>query len=305
MHPNVDKGAGKIDFRALRDGKPLFYLEATLAAQSDEEKANKARENQVYEALNGVNSPNFFIGVEVQGAPTSPPPARKMKRFLERQLASLDPDEVANQYSQGGGRAVPSWLWEHDGWQIRFFPIAKSKSARGKTGVRSLGVKMRGMAEVFSHIKIRESIRDKASRYGGVDLPYIVAINVIDDFIVDDIDISNALFGEEQVTYKLHKDGRVKPYPGRQPNGAWYGRNGPQNQRVSAALIAVNLKPPTIARETPVLWHNPWALSPLSLDMWHLAQLNPDFKNNRLVKRDGKSGWQLLGLDPDWPTSRE
>ncbi len=131
-------------------------------------------------------------------------------------------------------------------------------------------------------------------------MPYIVAINVINEFGVDNIDISNALFGEEQIIF-IRKNRVTEELFQRKPNGAWYGPNGPQNTRVSAVLIAINLSPWKIAKITPVLWHNPWAKYPLPSDIWQLSQMVPDKKYNRLLKKKGKSIWQLLKLHSDWP----
>jgi len=304
IHPVVSNKATHPDFKVLKDGKPLFYLEATLAALSDEDTSAKARENQVYDALNRMKSPNFFVGVKVHGAPTTNPPGAKMRRFLERRLSNLDPDMIAEQFQQGGFETLPRWEWKHDDWQITFFPIPKKPEARGKPGVRPIGLQMYDARLITPHIGIKKAIQDKATKYGELDLPYIVAINVMDEFGADDIDISNALFGEEQVTLIFRGNEVIGKRPGRKPNGAWYGPDGPQNKRVSAVLIAVNLNPWKIAKVTPVLWHNPWANYPLPSDIWQLPQLIPDEKDNRLFKKDGKSAWQLLSLCPNWPITK-
>jgi len=120
IHPVVSNKATHPDFKVLKDGKPLFYLEATLAALSDEDTSTKARENQVYDALNRMKSPNFFIGVKVHKAPTSNPPGAKIRRFLERKLSNLDPDIIAKQFEQGGFEALPRWKWRQDDWQSTF-----------------------------------------------------------------------------------------------------------------------------------------------------------------------------------------
>lgn len=43
---------------------------------------------------------------------------------------------------------------------------------------------------------IRKAI-DEKSRYGSLDHPYVIAINVLNEFGVDRIDVFNALFGDE------------------------------------------------------------------------------------------------------------
>jgi hypothetical protein len=301
FHPTIEGESTHPDFMVSKSGEQLFYLEAALTGLSNTEVATKARENRVYDSLNKMKSPNFFIGLRVRGAPATSPPDKKIRDSLESRLADLDPDEVAEQLKRGNLEALPSWDLEYEGWRITFIAIPKSPADRGKPGVRPIGVQIPEVIFHTPHIGIRDSIRSKASKYGELDLPYVVAINIIDEFDVDDIDISNALFGEERVTVVFDKNDSTKQHLGRKPNGAWYGPNGPHNQRVSAVLIAVNLRPWSIAKVTPILWHNPWAIYPLSQDVLSLPQLVPDSVDNQLVKRGGKSSWQLLELYPNWP----
>ncbi len=301
-HPHVSNKTTHPDFRVLKDGKPLFYLEATLATLSDEDTSAKARENQVYDTLNRMKSPKFFIGVKVHGTPTTNISGAKMRRFLERKLSGLDPDIITKQFERGGLETLPRWEWRHD-WQITFFPIPKKPEARGKLGIRPIGLQTYGGRVPTSYNGIKKSIQKKATKYGEFDLPYIIAINVINEFGVDEIDIINTLFGEEQVTI-VFCDNKIEQKPGRKPNGVWYGPNGPQNKRVSAILIAVNLTPWNIAKVTPVLWHNPWANHPLLTDTWQIPQLIPDKKDNCLLKKSGKSAWKILGLHHKWPSNK-
>lgn len=297
VHPAPGGRATHPDFKVLKDGKPLFYLEATLAAFSDEDASAKARENQVYDTINKMKSPDFFIGLKAHRAPATNPPGKKICRFLENKLSNLDPDVVAKQLEQGGLKALPHWDFEHDGWKITFFPIPKKPEARGKPGVRPIGLLMQDVHLGNSDVVIRRAIQKKANKYGKLDLPYIVAINVIDKF-ADGIDISEALFGKEEFTVSFPGNKLIGVR--RKPNGAWFGPKGPQNQRVSGALFIVDLSPWNLDEVTPCLWHNPWANRTLASDIWPLPQLIPDFKNNRLDKLEGKKSWQLLGLHPGW-----
>ncbi len=227
-----------------------------------------------------------------------------MRNFLEPQIAGLDPDKVTKQFKRGGVQALPSWHWEHEGWRITFFAIPKSTSARAKPGVRPVGLRIPELSWHSPHIGIRNSLRGKATKYGRLDLPYVVAINILDELGVDDCDISNALFGEEQVTVLSRGNDLAQPVSGRRPNGFWHGPEGLQNRRVSAVLVVVNLYPWNIAKVTPIVWHNPWASHPMPRNIWPLPQRVPDSQNNQLLKLDGRKGRELLGLRPDWPKSR-
>ena len=296
FHPQIQGETTHPDFLVKKSGNPIFYLEATLAARSDEEAAMAARKDQVYDTINRMKSPNFFICLEVTGAPNTPPRGRNLRNFLERQLADLDPDEIEKQYKHGGFQALPSWKWEHDGWEITFYPLPKIPEARGKPGVRPIGLmsdQRKTLSLITPHIGIRDSIENKASKYGKLDLPLIVAINVIDELTVDNDDIGNALFGEETYKGVLTSDGTFKLNAGRNPNGAWYGPSGPQNKRVSAVLITDNLDTRSIEGSTPVLYHNPWANHKIPKEIFSIPQLVPDNETNQLVKIEGKSIFSL------------
>ena len=64
VHPDLP-GARQThpDFLASIDGRPCFYLEATLAGPSRENLGEQARINQVYDTLNDMHSPNFFLAI--------------------------------------------------------------------------------------------------------------------------------------------------------------------------------------------------------------------------------------------------
>lgn len=77
-------------------------MEAVLASdESEAEAAANARMDAVYDALNRLESPNFFIGMELRGAPETPPPARQIRAFLEEHLVPLNPDELAQTFREG------------------------------------------------------------------------------------------------------------------------------------------------------------------------------------------------------------
>ncbi|RMF72363.1 MAG: hypothetical protein D6738_11415 [Acidobacteria bacterium] len=150
-----------------------------------------------------------------------------------------------------------------------------------------------------SHKAIRAAVCNKATRYGPLDLPYVIAVNVIAEH-VDTSDIMNALFGKEYVEIRRNADGSLDQSCGRKRDGAWFGPTGPRNTRVSAALIANNLAEWTI-HQSPVLIHNPFAAKPLPIKLWPLPQLVPDERRERLVDRSGVDVADLLDLPRPWP----
>lgn len=239
IHPNIEGTINHPDFE-VKAGELEFYLEAMLSTISDEEIAAEARKNQVYDILNRMNTPDFFIGLEVEGAPETSPPGSKLREYLERELSKLDPDQISERYTKDGRDVIPSWDWEYEGWNITFYPIPKKSEFRGETGSRPIATKIEG-GFFDLHTGIKRSIKEKASKYGVLHSPYIIAVNVWNPkHRIDNFTVMNALFGELQVNALVNKK-RQKTE--RKPNGASSGPKGPRNQKVSAVLTADNLNP--------------------------------------------------------------
>jgi len=149
IHPVLAGNTRHPDFLVESPTSGRFYLEGTLASEESEEgTAARSRMNTVYDALNRLESPNFVVGMDIVGAPATPPSARQIRDFLSQQLLQLNPEEMAELLKLGGFAALPHWRYEHDGWAILFFPIPKSPEQRGKSGVRPIAVQFDGFQTV-------------------------------------------------------------------------------------------------------------------------------------------------------------
>jgi hypothetical protein len=153
---------------------------------------------------------------------------------------------------------------------------------------------------VDAHEGVSAAIAGKATKYGNLDLPFLIALNVLDE-LADLTDVKNGVLGEECVEVTRHSNGSVSQCPSRNRNGAWYGPRGPQNKTVSAVLAALRLSPWNIRVNTPALIHNPWAHRPFHPDLWRMPQLVPNMADRRLETRAGDSASDVLGLTAPWP----
>jgi len=305
IHPSLLGVARTPDFLVKSSDGEQFYIEATLATnESSSEAAAHARVNAVYDVLNRViKSPNFFLWMNIKGTPETPPPAKKIASFLNVRLAELDPDEIIKLHESGKTDTIPKWHFEHDGWDIEFEPIPKKPEARNKPGVRPLGGQSFGLRMSDQRTPIRDAITGKAGRYGELDLPYIIAVNVLE--IVDEIDIMEALFGKEQFTVTFPQNDLVEPINtemSRLPDGAWTGIKGPRNTRVSAVLLVTELSEWNIPRVGLRLYHNPWATKKLyQTALYQLPQ--GIVQENHMEKVNGEATHLLFDLSTLWPNS--
>jgi len=301
IHPEIPGQPTHPEFLVSRDRRPCFYLEATLASGPIEERTADKRENIVYETIDKMNSPNFFIGVEVHGSPDTPPPGRKWRTFLEEWLSRLDPDAIGEKLKSGGLEGLPSTALNHNGWNVTFQAIPKSPKARGKQGIRPIGIRFSGFQECKEDEWIRNAIKEKATKYGNLDLPYIIAINVLSIFSNNYHVVMDALLGDEGVIFDHLAAGGSDHKLTRASNGAFRGPHGPQNTRVSGVIICNDLLWGNITKTNPTLWHNPWATFPFNQDLWALPQFVPNADRTRIEPRSEAKAADLFGLPIDWP----
>jgi hypothetical protein len=301
-HPDVGQGGRRPDFLAEGEGGSLV-LEATVAARSDQEVAAGRREAQVYDAINQVHSPDFFLYVEVKEAGQSPPSAARLRPRLEAWLKGLDYDAIrhaADTRMLFRSPEVPRFPWEDGGWRVEFLPIPKHE-ARGKPGLRPIGVHAPTVAFVDDCGRIRKAVLEKATAYGQLDVPYVVAVGV-HELMPDAIDVTNALFGREQVAIRTYEDGRVETFPARARDGVWIGPRGVRHRRVSGVLTALGLRPWTVATAVPTLWHHPAATHELVVRNAPWREAMVDRASRRLTFREPAIRVvDFFGLEEGWP----
>jgi hypothetical protein len=304
VHPLLPDSSAHPDFLIHDADGCEFYVEATLAGlPSKREQGASARVGQVYDVLNRMDSPNFFLHIQVRGAPLTPPPARKLSVDVERWLRSLDVDMVSNLGQAGSLEVFPKLTWSYDGWEVVFTPIAKSPAARGKTGLRPIGMHVPEVQWLQTDVDLRTALEAKAKKYGALQLPLLLAVNVLSAHC-DNYDILNAFFGQESTTISFQQDGSIADeYSARRGNGFWFGPQGPRNQRVSAALIAAGLNGWNMGNLIPELFHNPWASMSLNPDCWQLPQNIPNTSTNQYDRSVGKTAREILAIPDPWPIS--
>ncbi|MGC9293203.1 MAG: hypothetical protein ACP5EP_10875, partial [Acidobacteriaceae bacterium] len=124
--------------------------------------------------------------------------------------------------------------------------------------------------------------------------------NSMDD-VCDRIAISEALFGDEQIVIIPQKGGKERIYNTRARNGAWFGKQGPQNTLVSAVIVTNHLSPTTLRSDTVELIHNPWAVHPLLQEALPIPQWQVSLEDNQLHRQNGKSAADILNVPQPWP----
>lgn len=134
-HPQVDGTSRRPDFLAEKDGGAV-YVEARSASPSDIAVGADARVNTLYESLDKLNSPDFYLWIDVDRQGGDLLRARPLRSALKEWLTDLDPDAYGDRGT--GRRDFPGLRYEANGWRIQFHALPKSPETRGKEGVRPL-----------------------------------------------------------------------------------------------------------------------------------------------------------------------
>jgi hypothetical protein len=199
FHPDVAETQNHPDFLVLKDGTARFYLEAIAVGNSTKEESEINRINQVYDTLNALESPDFYVSVRVEGAPASSPAGTKLRNDLKKWLATLNWGRDFGQLHQRGDRlhscirVEPRWL----ACDVRAIP--KPPEVRGSEGVRAIGMTMDGKVRTLKLDRDLKEAVSKKDRYGALTLPFVHAIQVVDSHRIDRNDVINGLFGQATV----------------------------------------------------------------------------------------------------------
>jgi hypothetical protein len=280
LHPPLKGTTKRPDFLASSGGAAHVVIEASVVTETtDKERANDARLNTLYDAINErINSPDYWVSLDVQGATSTPIPVAAWVTKIRGWMNSLSYDELV----AVGQRQ----LWDrhqvlelcHDDAIFFFRLIAKSEQVRGRPGMRSLGALGSGAEWVTSRFEIARTLRKKASRYGALEYPYVIAINCLGPFC-DWEEIRDGIFGED---------------------GFWPLSGKPSNTRVSAVFAAHHLLPWSITRAGVLLFVNPNATRPYSGPLTELPRVIVG-TDCRPAILDGKQPREWFGLDESWP----
>jgi hypothetical protein len=299
FHPNVDGKQTHPDFLAYSGDAPRFYVEAITVVSSATTEAEDNRVSLVYDTLNSLESSDFYLAVRVDGAPATSPPGAQLRRDIGRWLSTLDWDAIRILYAANDFDNVPSYGWEHAGWNVVFEPIPKSPEKRGTGSVRAIGLTSPAGARRVSHDAYLKAAVTSKDRYGKLRLPFMIAVQIADEFPIDLYDVLNGLFGQE--TILVRRDGLQRV--DRLQNGAWTSPQGPVHTTVSAAAVWSTLVPWSFASVEPIMVHNPRAENPFPKDGLPIYQHFVDLESGMVIRAPGQPIADALRLPEGWPPS--
>lgn len=281
VHPDTASKSEKVpDFLLISSDGHELLVEAVLATEeSDSDRAENARLNEVYATLDKVESPDFFAMVDIDGSPQAPLPGNHWRSTVQEWVSSVVYEDVLHLATSNTSRSMellPS-LKLHDGeFSLTFTLIPKKPEARGKQNHRFLGGFSPPARWVQSWKAIQKSVRKKASRYGQIDQPFVIAVNALGEDVDDEQ--RNSLYGRD---------------------GIWRSEDTTAHTRVSAVILAQHLMPWTVGSTILKVCHNPGAAHICRGPICTLPQRR--IVGSEVVDDPGVEPWNVLGLPARWP----
>ncbi len=297
IHPQVGTRNKKPDFRATLEELSMI-VEAKVVTDTSKEEEGKANLlNSVMDALNSIENPNFMFSLSIEGEPLKQPSLWKIKRWIAKTLKPLSPEVVMGYYEENGFGDRFKFEMEIDGLLIGIRPIPVHPDARGKKGRRAVGTSIGEAKFVQTDRSISTALREKASRYGVLEDPFLVVLNIIGDAFPSLDDAELGIFGQE-LEDTIPCEGKLF---GR--SGALLEGSGPTNRQVSGILVVFRMNAWNLPSVDSHLFFNPWAVRPLPLDLF-AGIPRTYFTENVRIRKVGRSFGSLLGLPEEWPGVR-
>jgi hypothetical protein len=283
----------KPDFLAVRSDARFFMEAAVVTNESRDRRKREAVRSAVYDIINEVDSPDYFLGIkECTLKGHAQPPRQAILAFLRAHIGAANYEEVSTAFAEGLDRVT--WIYDDDRITLVVNPVPKAK-ARGEPGLRPIGIYPMESRWGGSKDAIRKRLSEKAKRYKNLSERFVIAVNCVSRWGTDWDDIVDALFGSLQIVV----DARTREsHESRARDGLFMGEKGPQNTRVSAVLITT-VFPWSLVNASVKLVLNPWAAHPLTEDVLPFEPVR--VVDGKLTTAAGVSLKSLLELPDNWP----
>lgn len=257
--PSLPSVKTRPDFFARNELAEL-YLEAVVATdESDDDRARKARENQVYDAINSLTVDDYFLSIGKLDIPSNARVVpKKVKAFIRRMVASADWFALTDAARTNDLRQLPCFEFVDERLRLKFQLIPKAEDARG-TPSRPIGMYPFRFRWGDAIESIKRAIGGKVAKYGTLDRPFVIAVNSTSEWGANRGALLDALYGT------LVAGDPQDIASTRARNGLFAEKRNSLSERVSAVVIGT-VWPWALGQSRLELYHNPAARIPLPTD---------------------------------------
>lgn len=194
-----------------------FYLEATVILNACGLESNPIIDHFILD-LDARAHSDFLIDLDYSGEPTQTPSSARAAREIHRWLDTLDRAQC-RQILSDDVEALPRMKWEDRGLLLDVVAIPRPSRIADTANDRLIGIGSLEGGVLDTRTSVFRKLNSKASHYGALEKPLIIAVHTIELYDRDNEDNLDILFGT--LTTNM-RSGRVF----RSNDGFWSNRNG-------------------------------------------------------------------------------
>lgn len=296
VHPDLPNTSKKPDF-LLKRGDLELYAEAKIVKnKSHQQEAVDRKINEFYDNISKIDSKDFLLNIDTFILKSHKQPSTKgLIKKIEEEIQMLDPDLVTEEITTKGFESIPVIEIENEDILLRIKPMPVVKSARDKKK-RPIGMYPMESFWGGGEESLRDSISMKAKRYGKLDKPFIVCVNILDIKTSGTDDIENAIWGSLAISWSTNPNNRDEKWI-RKRDGLFLGEKEPNLKNLSGVLVT-KVYTHNIPNANYWLYKHPFSENELEFNSLGLKY---NFVENGKIKSElGDDLSNILQIEPDW-----
>jgi len=263
VHPATPAGDRNLDFLVTGE-KSSFFVEARMVEGRPHARGEAARLNQVYDVLREFQIEHpFVVSMNYRKLGARAPSTKLLRQFVTKWLASLDHAECLAKFDEF--EVEPSESWVYDDWEFELTALPLRDEHPGPHPALCIEALHMG-PDIPNHRMILDALADKASAYGDLHHPLVIALLCNTAFRTGFDDVEWALYGRRLPcspdpvpdASTLQRDG----------GGFWVASSAWQRHEVPQVITASRLGVTGWSRldAHPVVWPHP---DPKIEASWH------------------------------------
>ena len=238
IHPTLPHSSDRPDFSLRKNGVEM-YLEAQVCyAQSETERSNLNKEKHLKDQINKFRKGKYSIGLTKIKIKTKESPSAKE---FKQEIYNICESNIV---------VKKKLSFTNESIEIEYFFIRHSSEP-----TRFITSEFNELVWGSNIEPIRRNLIKKSKKYGDLNKPFIIAME-IKDFLIDKDDLENAIYGDEK--YMVQTSPPYVSRTIRDDNGFFNHSQLGFKEKVSAVIFYFD-----IWNDLPLVCHNPNALYPI------------------------------------------
>lgn len=226
------------------------------------------------------------------------PSSKAAIKYFEGKTNQLDPDKLTEEANQKGPESLPSFEFEDKDLHVIGKILPLKPSARNKEHNRPIGIYPSVGFWGGGEKALKESIDNKAKRYGKMDKPFIICLNSQHIKMSGKEDVENAIWGSLAISWTDNPSARGENWI-RKKDGAFLVEKGPRLRKMNGIFVT-KIFPHNIPIADHWMFEHPY--TDIEIDFSRIGLINSNVENGKMYTKTGNDFGKILRIPANWLT---